>query len=123
MASRNWNRAQNLEKEVKSLYADVAIGATGAPTLTKGLGVASIARDAAGEYTLTLEDKYVRLMHVSIVHLDADAQDLLFQLNSEDVDGDKTITFECLTADAETDPADGTRLLIKIDVKNSTSGE
>lgn len=123
MASRNFNRSQSLEKEVKTLYADVAIGATGAPTLTKGLGVASVARDGAGEYTLTLEDKYVRLMHVSFIHLDADAQDLLFQLNSEDVDGDKTITFETLTADAETDPAQGSRLLIRIDLKNSTSGE
>jgi len=123
MANRNFNRAQALEKEIKTLYADVSIAASGAPTLTKGLGITSIARDAAGEYTLTLDDKYTRLMHASFIHLDADAQDLIFQLNSEDVDGDKTITFECLTADAETDPADGSRILIRIDLKNSSSGE
>jgi hypothetical protein len=123
MANRNFNRAQNLEKEVKTLFADVAIAASGAPTLTKGLGIASIVRDSAGEYTLTLDDKYTRLMHVSIIHLDADAQDLNWQLTAEDVSGAKTISFEGLTADAETDPADGSRLLIRVDLKNSSSGE
>lgn len=123
MASRNFNRSQNLEKEVKSLFAEVAIGATGAPTLTSGLGVASITRDSAGVYIVTLEDKYVRLMHVHVMMLEATAEDLTFQVESEDVDGEKTIQFQCKAAAVETDPSSGSVLLIKVDVKNSASGE
>lgn len=124
MASRNFNRAQNLEKEVKSLFLDVSIGASGAPTLTKGLGIASITRDSAGVYIVTLQDKYVRLMHVDVKQLVASAEDLQFQLESEDVDGDKTIVFRCVdSTGTETDPSDGSRLLAKIDLKNSTAGE
>lgn len=123
MANRNYNRAQNLEKEVKTLFADVAIGATGAPTLTKGLGITSIARNGAGDYTLTLDDKYTRLMHVNVQHLAASAEDLTAQLTAEDVSGDKTISFSTKAAAVETDPSDGSRLLIRIDLKNSSSGE
>jgi hypothetical protein len=110
-----------LEKEVKSLYADVSIAAAGAPTLERGLGVASIARDAQGVYTVTLQDKYNRLMACEVSILSASAQDLHAQLESEDVESAKTITFRTQdAAAAEQDPASGTRLLIRIDVKNSS---
>lgn len=123
MASRNFNRKQALEKEVKSLYADIAIGASGAPTVTKALGITSVVRNGAGDYTLTLDDKYVRLMHVDIKQLAASAEDLTFQLAAEDVASAKTVQFLCKAAAVATDPSNGSRLLIKIDLKNSTSGE
>lgn len=123
MASRNFNRAQNLEKEVKSLYADVAIGATGAPTLTKGLGIASIARTGAGAYDITLEDKYVRLMHVSFNELDSTSEDITFQLTAETVSTTKVVSFVTKAAAVDTDPQNGSRILIKVDVKNSSVGE
>jgi hypothetical protein len=123
MASRNFNRSQALEKEVKSLYADVAIGASGAPTVTKALGIASVVRNGAGDYTITLDDKYVRLMHVDVQILAASAEDITAQLAAEDVNGDKTIQVLTKAAATEADPSDGARLLIRIDLKNSTSGE
>jgi len=123
MASRNFNRAQALEKEVKSLFADVAIGASGAPTITKALGIASIVRNGAGDYTLTLDDKYTRLLHVSVQILAAAAEDITAQLVAEDVSSAKTIQFFTKAAAVETDPSNGARLLIKVDLKNSSSGE
>lgn len=120
MANRNFNRFQALEKEVKSLYADVAIGASGAPTLTRGLGIQSITRDSAGVYIVMLQDAYNRLMHVDIKQVVATAEDLTFQVEAEDVDGAKTIQFRCLAAATETDPSSGSRLLIKIDVRNTS---
>lgn len=124
MANRNFNRFQALEKEVKALYADVAIGATGAPTLTKGLGIASIVRDSAGTYTVTLDDAYTRLMSASVIQIvSGGAEDLAFQLDSEDVDGAKTLVIVSHVAGTETDPSDGSRLLIKVEVKNSSVGE
>lgn len=65
MANRRWEQFQlSLEKAVVNLYGSVAIGATGAPTLsaTKSKGIASIARNSAGKYTITLSDVYQRLM-------------------------------------------------------------
>lgn len=123
MANRNFNRHQSLEKEVKTLYAEVAIGATGAPTLTKGLGIASIARTGAGRYTVTLDDKYTRLMYVQISELDSTSEDITFQLTAQDVTSAKTVSFACKAAAVDTDPQSGSVLYIKIDLKNSSSGE
>jgi len=124
MASRNFNRHQSLEKEVKNIYLDVAIGASGAPTLTKGLGVASIARTAAGEYDITLDDKYVRLMHASMVHEAAAGEDLTMQIESEDVSGTKVVKIFTNTGGGySADPSNGARLFIKLELKNSSSGE
>ena len=124
MANRNFNRYQALEKEIKAIYADVAIGASGAPTLTKGLGIASIVRDSAGTYSITLDDKYNRLMSSSVTQIvTGGAEDLSFQLDSEDVDGTKVIVLVCHAAGTDTDPSDGSRLLIKFELKNSSVGE
>ncbi|MBV6514142.1 MAG: hypothetical protein FMNOHCHN_03732 [Ignavibacteriaceae bacterium] len=124
MANRNYNRYQALEKEVKALYADVDIGAAGAPTIVKALGITSIARDSDGVYTITLDDKYTRLLHVDVKQLVSAAEDLTFQLVSEDVAGSKEISLRCLAAAAvETDPSNGSKLLIKIELKNSSVGE
>lgn len=53
-----------LEKRIVDLYAQVAIGATGAPTLnlSKSKGIASITRNSAGLYTIVLQDNYVDLL-------------------------------------------------------------
>jgi len=123
MANRNFNRAQNLEKEVKSLFADIAIGASGAPTLSKGLGIASVARVSAGLYDITLQDKYIRLMQCSVSQMVAAAQDINPQLVSEDVDGTKVIRVRFIdSSEAETDPDSGSRILVRIDLKNSSAG-
>ena len=123
MASRNFNRFQALEKEVKTLYAEVAIGSSGAPTLTSGLGITSIVRNSAGVYIVTFDDKYVRFMAFSAHQLEATAEDLTFQVESEAVSASKTLQFQCKAAAVETDPSSGSVLFLKFDLKNSTSGE
>jgi len=113
---------QALEKEVKSLYLQVAIGSSGAPTLTKGLGSASIARNSAGNYTITLQDKYTRLMSASITQLNSSAEDITIQLLAQSVDSAKTVQFVCKTGATATDPSSGSVLYIRLDLKNSTAG-
>lgn len=120
IANRNFNRRQALEKEVKDLYAAVAIGATGAPTLTSKVGIASIARTSAGLYRLTLEDKYVSLKNFAVALVAASAEDLIFQVKAEAVAGAVPyIDFLCLASAVATDPASGDVLLVKIEVKNT----
>ena len=122
MANRNFNRKQALEKEIKEIYAEIAIGASGAPTLTKGLGVESITRNGAGDYTLTLEDSWVRLMSMHATHEAASAEDITFQISAKDVTTAKTVDFFTKTGATETDPSDGSTLFIRLELKNSSSG-
>jgi hypothetical protein len=52
--------------------------------------------------------------------LEATAEDITFQVESEDVASAKTIQFQCKAADVETDPSSGSVLLLKIDLKNTS---
>lgn len=124
MANRTFNRRQSLEKEVKDLYIKINIGATGAPTLAPGAsyGAASITRNGAGDYSLVLQDQYSSLKFFEGILLDADAEDIRLQLQSEDVNSsDKVINFFTLTGGTETDPSDGSALLLKIELKNTSA--
>ncbi len=120
MASRNFNRKQALEKEVKELYALVSVAGSGAPTLTTGYGIASITRTSAGLYQLTLQDKYSSLKFLEGILLKSSGEDIRFQLKAEDVDGAKTIDFFTLAAAVATDPSSGSKMYLKIEVKNSS---
>lgn len=124
MASRSFNRLQALQKEIKHLHAKVNIGTTGAPTLVTAngasMGIASVVRDGQGLYTVTLEDQYVALVDFKVIQVASTAQDLNFQIVSEDMTN-KEIKFRCLTAAVETDPAATTSLIIKIELKNTTA--
>jgi len=113
---------QALTREVKHLHAKVAIGASGAPTLDSDIsvGVASITRDSAGVYILTLDDAYNSLVDFSVMQLAASAEDLTFQIESESVASAKTIQFQCKAAAVETDPSNGSTLLIKVALKNTS---
>lgn len=53
-----------LEYRVVMLFLDVAIGASGAPTIAaaKSKGITSITRNSAGKYTIVADDRYVGLM-------------------------------------------------------------
>jgi len=120
MANRNFNRKQALEKEVKEIYAKLTFGSSGAVTLTSGLGVASAVKSATGDYLITLEDSYVKLMAVQGVFLSSTAEDIRVQVKAESVTSAKTISIYTLTGASATNPASGTVLLLKFELKNST---
>lgn len=65
MANRQFQQFQyTIEKGVVTLFANIAIGATGAPTLNvvKSKGIASVVRNSAGKYTINFQDGYQYLM-------------------------------------------------------------
>lgn len=120
MASRNFNRKQALEKEVKEIYASITIGSSGAPTLTSSVGVASISRTTNGEYVLTLQDTYVSLKMFECVLIKSSGEDITFQLKAESVASAKTVTFFTNTGATPTDPSSGAEIRLRLDLKNST---
>lgn len=126
MANRNFNRFQALTKEAKALFAQVAIGASGAPTINaaKSLGVTSVARNSAGNYTITLDDKYNDLLQITESRqLAAGAPAALggMIVRSQDVSAAKTIVVQFVdAAGAAIDPASGTTLRLELILKNSS---
>lgn len=121
MANRNYNRKQALEKEVKEIYLEASIGAAGAPTLVRGLGVTSITRTGTGDYTIQLQDKYNRLMCASISVEYPSPQTLFSRVDHESVaiDGKIYIGFGT-TGDSSRELTNGSVLKIRFDLKNSS---
>lgn len=122
MANRNFNRKQALEREVKDLYLEVSFGATGAPTIVSGVGITSITRNDAGDYTIVLDDRYHGgLKYFDGVLLDAAAEDIYFQLQESRVaSATKDLDIFCLTGSSATDPSNGSKAYFKFEVKTST---
>ena len=124
MANRNFNRQQALEKEVKTLFATISFDSSGDATLDAGLGISStVAHTTDGEYVITLQDSYDKLLGLAGVFESATEEDIRIQLDAEDVDGaTPTIALFTLTGATATDPADGTKLHLTIHLRNSSVG-
>jgi hypothetical protein len=120
MASRNFNRKQALEKEIKEIYALLTFGGSGAVTLTTGHGVASATKTDTGDYRITLQDAYVRLKMVEGTFIKSTGEDIRVQVKAEDVASAKTIDILTLTGASATNPSSGAKLLLKFEHKNTT---
>lgn len=120
MASRNFNRKQALEKEIKEIYAKLTFGSSGAVTLTTGHGVSSAVKSATGDYEITLQDRYVSLKMVEGILLKSSGEDIRVQLKSESVASDGKLSILTLTGSSATNPSSGAVLLLKFELKNTT---
>lgn len=122
MASSTFYKgAQSKEIDTKVLYCKAAIGASGAPTIDTAAskGIASIALDATGDYTITLSEKYNSLLMVNIMLLEADDLDLTWNLTADAVSSTPSISITFKAAATPTNPPDGSTLYIEIILKNS----
>lgn len=127
-ANRNFNRKQALDKEIKELYVNVAIGASGAPTLdaAQSLGVASVSRVSAGRYSIRLQDSYPAFRHLTEVRqLASGAPSAVGGVVIRSVDvtsSTPTIVIEYVDgAGAPVELVSGTVLRLEINLKNSTA--
>lgn len=123
MANVTFWDTQSRQREVKAVPFRIAIGGTGAPTLStdgSSLGVTSVSRTSAGLYVLTLTDKWTSLADFTMTRLLTGLQDLTWQLNAETVASSKTVTFTTLTGATATDPTSGTVLYGTIYLKNTS---
>lgn len=120
MANRTFNDAQALEKEIKTLFVKIEIGASGAPTLVKGLGTSTVTRTSAGLYEVTLEDAYPFFMGFEGTLLKSSAEDLTFQLTSETILTNKKFSFMTKAAAVATDPSSGSVVYLTLHMKNTS---
>ena len=69
-----------------------------------------------------LDDKFISLKSVKVIHEVSTAEDLTFQVKAEDVAGStKSVDILSLTSGVATDPSDGAILHVKIELKNSSA--
>ena len=120
-----------LEKDVVHLYADVDVGASGAVSSAKGGALASVVKQAtAGQYQITLDAGFQKLLHVSVQAVGASASgvasvDVLQSPASvlTNLKATAPITIQCYDyAGAAVNPASGTRLKVKLEVRRTTVG-
>lgn len=113
----------NMQGKLVSLYGKVTFGAAGAPTLSEAQGIASIVRNSAGNYSITLQDKFKKLLQVNMMQLNATAQAApIRQVISELVSTTKVIVIQYYAANGTTatDPASGELLELSIMLNESS---
>lgn len=137
MADRNFARDQgSLEKGLITLFAHITFGATGAPTLVRGKGIASVTRDAEGKFTLALQDRYQRLLGAAatfVVDNGTPAAPNVHVVEDDSADASApAVTVQCSAVTyvtdpsagvelAATDPGNGEAVLITLQFSNSTA--
>lgn len=120
MGKLTYHDIQSRERGVKIIEGAFDVGAVGAPTLKKpGFGFASIVRNGAGDYTVTLEEKFVGLVAADFLQLAAAGEDLTFQLLAEDV-ANGTFRLGCKAAAVLTDPSNGSTIYMSLRVKDTS---
>ena len=123
------NQRSARELKIVDVFADVTIGATGACTLVakNSLGVKSITRNSAGNYTVVMAAPHVRLLAVNPTFLStAPAAAVMSVSASANVNGSTTASAPSITLQFQngsgvaTDPASGEEILLEIILANST---
>lgn len=102
----------------------VSIGASGAPTLVsnQNKGIASIVRNSAGNYTINMQDPYVRLMMFDRMNLSASASAAPETRVIADNSPSNNIVIQMSSGGVATDPASGEVILMHLILKNSSVG-
>jgi hypothetical protein len=121
-----------LEAGVAKLYGEVTTTTSGTigTTAAKGFTVAKTAGET-GRYTVTLADKYVKLLHCGIVVVGSadaaytSAKGLVSFLRNDTVSaGGKTFDIQFCDADgsaADAELEDGAKFKLEVTLKNSTA--
>lgn len=132
MSNRYMNQYKySFEKGVTYLYFNIAIGASGAPTLNKAgsKGIASVVRNSAGNYTITLQDAYYGFLDFTSREILASGAPVVASgpiIRSQAVTNSAAPTlviqyFDAATSATATDPDNGATLIGTITVKNHSS--
>lgn len=129
MANRDFFAAQyTLERDPVVLWAKIAIGSTGAPTITRAKGIKSIERTATGDYTVTFgvpssqTDTYARILNFKGgATAVGDDIGVPFVALVSDSASTGTATLTCFAADGTTpaDPTSGCSLFLEFVLQNS----
>lgn len=120
-----------LEQDVYRLFANATIGAAGAVSSTKGMGITSIAKQAtAGQYIVTLSEPYNRFLKLNAdvvaaaISGVASVQMLATPSTMQaSIQSSRQLTIQCVDyAGAAVNPPSGSQIMLNIQMRNSSIG-
>ena len=122
MADKIFYGVQARNQGVKILTFSFLPAGSSAPTGLAGRGVASVVRDSAGKFTITLEDKYPALLSAEVLIAMNAVADLKAQLGAVDVSNAKTIVLNILAVATPTDIAANAanRVYVTLHLRNTS---
>lgn len=112
------------ERDVVELFLKMSIGASGAPTIVNGKGIASVVRNSAGNYSVTLQDTYNLLLGADPVILSGASAPAAPDMNiqSETVASTKIVRVQFRDiAGAAADPASGEVISLRLTMRNAST--
>ena len=113
------NPAQAVEQGVTDLFLRVNVGGTGAVSAISGYGISTVVRNNAGDYTITLDRKYKKLLELSGTVVQATAQGLVYSVKTDSVASAGTINIITSVGSTATDPSSGSVLRLRICVADT----
>ena len=115
------DKVQVIEQGVTTLYCKLVVGATGAVTSFAGYGISNLVRNAAGNYTITLDRKFKKLLNLNDTLIQATPQGLNATVENNNVASAGTIVLEFNTsAGVATELSSGTIALFAITVGDTS---
>ena len=115
------DKVQVIEQGVTTLYAKLVVGSTGAVTSFGGYGIGILARNATGNYTITLDRKFKKLLNLNDTLIQATPQGLNATVENDNVASAGTIVLEFNTsAGTATELSSGTIVLFAITVADTS---
>jgi hypothetical protein len=88
------DKVQVIEQGVTTLYCKLVVGATGAVTSYAGYGIDNLVRNATGNYTITLDRKFKKLLGIHQTIIQATPQGLEMTVEGDNVASAGTIVLE-----------------------------
>jgi hypothetical protein len=110
------NPPMAVEQGVTSLFLRVNVGATGAVSAISGYGISGVVRNSAGDYTITFDRKYKKLLDCSLTVVQSTAQGLGLSVKTDSVSSAGTLNIVTSVGATATDPSSGTVLRFQIAV-------
>lgn len=130
MANYNYRSQFNFSYSAKpvALRCSVSFGSSGAPTIVSGtgMGISSITRNSAGDYSIALSRAYNGLMHIKQVFNSGSSAPaspgMWIKTNSVAVAAAPLVRIVFNSAGTATDPASGEVVLLEILLNDSSLG-
>jgi hypothetical protein len=93
-------------------------GVASQPSINSGFGVTSVVRNDVGDYTITFDDAYMVVKYLRGIIQSSSAQDIRMQIKADSIHT-KSVRILLLTGATAVDPSNGTKVLVKFELKNS----
>lgn len=117
MANNYLHNPQTIERKTVTMHVEIAIGASGAPTIQRGISVVSVVLNSTGNYTVTFP-KFNRFLNAKFTRILATLEAATIQVLSVNAALGQ-VTFQTAIAGSAANCSSGTVIYMDVDFKNT----